>query len=99
MLVSGFAGGSVVKNASAKAGASGDSGSVPGRDDPLEKEMAPTPVSWRGAPRDPRSLAGCKASEPTERLSTSGPLQHHEVRISAAGKRGEHKRNAGEGVR
>ena len=36
----GFPGGSVVKNLPAKAGATGDANLIPGREDPLEEEMA-----------------------------------------------------------
>jgi len=36
----GFPGGSVVKNLPANAGAIGDANLIPGREDPLEEEMA-----------------------------------------------------------
>ena len=36
----GFPGDSVVKNPPANAGAAGEAGSIPGSEDPLEKEMA-----------------------------------------------------------
>ena len=36
----GFPGGSLVKNQPANAGDAGDIGLIPGREDPLEKEMA-----------------------------------------------------------
>ena len=47
--VSGFPGGSVVKNPPASAGDIRDSGSVPGQEDPLEKEMAThsSILAWR----------------------------------------------------
>ena len=51
----GLPGGSVVKNPPAKAG---DSGSIPGQDDPLEKETQPLPVSLPGKIHGQRSLAG-----------------------------------------
>ena len=64
----GFPGGSVVKNSPANAG---DKGLIPGREDPLEKEMEPTPVFLPGESHGRRSLAGyspwgCKESEVTE---------------------------------
>lgn len=37
----GLPGGSVVKNPPANAGDAGDTGSIPGREDPLKKEMLP----------------------------------------------------------
>ena len=40
MCYSGFSGGSVVKNLSANAGDTGDTGSIFGWEDPLEDEMA-----------------------------------------------------------
>ena len=48
--------------------------SIPGSEDLLEKEMAPTPVFWPGESRGQRSLAGyrpwvCKQSDMTEQLS------------------------------
>ena len=44
-----------------------------GREDPLEKEMAPTPVFLPGKPHGQQSLAdyspgGCKESDTTEQL-------------------------------
>ena len=45
----GFPGGSVVKNLPANAREAGDSGSIPGREDPLEEEMAThsSILAWR----------------------------------------------------
>ena len=45
----GFPGGSVVKNPPASTGNVGDSGSTPGREDPLEKGMAThsSILAWR----------------------------------------------------
>ena len=40
MLSMGFLGGAVVKNPSANAGDAGDMGSIPGREYPLQEEMA-----------------------------------------------------------
>ena len=39
-MEAGFPGGAVVKNPPANAGDAGDEGSIPGLEDPLEKEMA-----------------------------------------------------------
>ena len=47
MLCLGFPGGSAAKSRPANAGDVGDAGSIPGREDPLEKETA-TPMD-RGA--------------------------------------------------
>ena len=48
-IKSGLPGGSVVKNPPAKAGDARDVGSVPGLEDPLEKEMATRSriLAWR----------------------------------------------------
>ena len=55
MVKLGFPGGSVVENPPANAG---DVGSIPGQEDPLEKEMQPTPVFLPGKSHGQRSLAG-----------------------------------------
>ena len=51
-----------------------------GREDPLEEEMAPTPVLLPGESHGQRSLAGhspkgCKQLDTTEQLSTPAPEQ------------------------
>ena len=51
----------------------GDLDSIPGQEDPLEKEMHPTPVFVPGKSHGPRSLVGYspwggKESDTTERL-------------------------------
>ena len=51
----GFSGGSVIKNLPSNAG---DSSSIPGWEDPLEKEMATTSVFLPGESHGQRSLAG-----------------------------------------
>ena len=45
----GFPGGSALKNLPANAGDAGDTGSIPGWEDPLEEEMAahPSILAWR----------------------------------------------------
>ena len=68
----GFPGGSVVKNPPASTGNVGDSGSTPGREDPLEKGMAThsSILAWR-RPRTEKpdySPRGCKELDTTERL-------------------------------
>ena len=49
ILVSGFSGDAVVKNLPANAGDTGGPGSIPGWEDPLEKEMAThsSILAWR----------------------------------------------------
>ena len=49
---------SVVNNLPANAGEAGNGGSIPGREDPLEKGMATTPVFLPGKSNGQRSLAG-----------------------------------------
>ena len=49
----------VVKNPAANARDVGDSGSIPGWEDPLEEGMATTPVFLPGESHGQRSLAGC----------------------------------------
>ena len=44
----GFSGGAVVKNPPASAEDARDTGSIPGQEDPLEKEMAIAPVFLPG---------------------------------------------------
>ena len=48
----------MVKNPPANAGDVRDVGSTPGWEDPLEEEMAPTPVFLPGEAHGQRSLAG-----------------------------------------
>ena len=48
----GFSGGSVVKNPPANAGDVRDEGSIPSREDPLEKERQPIPDPCLGNPMD-----------------------------------------------
>ena len=55
MVKLGFPGGSVVENPPANAG---DVGSIPGQEDPLEKEMQPTPGFLPAESHGQRSLAG-----------------------------------------
>ena len=57
--MTGFPGGSVVKTLPASAGDARDLGSIPGRQDPLEKEMAThsSILAWK-IPWTERSLAG-----------------------------------------
>ena len=70
---------SVVKNLPANAEDAGDTGFIPGLEDPLEKEMAPTHSSvlaWR-IPMDRRVWwtivhGGCKVLGMTEQLCTMG---------------------------
>ena len=50
----------MVKNPPADAG---DTGSISGREDPLEKEMQPTPVFLPGKSHGQRSLAGYNLME------------------------------------
>ena len=45
----------MIKNPPASAG---DVGLIPGREDPLEEEMAPTPVSLPGKSHEERRLVG-----------------------------------------
>ena len=64
----GFSGGSVVKNPPANAG---DSGSIPGSGDPLEKEMATHfsilawEIPWTEAPGGLQSMESQKESDMT----------------------------------
>ena len=51
----GFSGGSEIKNL---ADSAGDTGSIPGQEDPLEKEMATDPVFLPGESQEQRSLVG-----------------------------------------
>ena len=72
-LVVGFLVGSVIKSSAAS---SGDSDLIPGQEEPLEGEMAPTPVLLPGESHGQRSLAGCspwghKESDATEQLNSS----------------------------
>ena len=67
----GCPGGSAGKESACSAG---DPGSIPGREDPLEKDRLPTPVFWPREFHGQRSLAGyspwgCKESDMTEQLS------------------------------
>ena len=55
-LVDGFPGGSDSKESACNAG---DLGWSLGQEDPLEKEMATTPLFLPGESRGERSLAGC----------------------------------------
>ena len=54
-MIAGFSGGLVVKNLPAHAE---DLGSIPGSEEPLEKEMTTTPVFLRGKSHRQRSLVG-----------------------------------------
>ena len=63
----GFPGGSVVKNSPANAG---DKGLIPGREDPLEKEMEPTLVSLPGKSHRQRSLVGHSLWSRKDNLTT-----------------------------
>ena len=71
----GFSGGAVVKNPPASAEDARDTGSIPGQEDPLEKEMAITPVFLPGESHGQWSLVGyspwgCTELDMTEQLST-----------------------------
>ena len=55
MILTGFPGGSVVKNPPASAG---NVISIPGREEPLEKEMATNPVFLPGKSHGQRRLVG-----------------------------------------
>ena len=55
----GFPSGSWVKNLPASAGEAGDPGLPLGREDPLEEEVASTPLFWAGEFREQESLLGC----------------------------------------
>jgi len=52
----GFLGSSVVKNPCANAGDTEEVGSIPGSEDPLEKEMAPTAIYLPGKSHGQSSL-------------------------------------------
>ena len=67
----GFPGGSDGKESACSAG---DLDSIPGREDPLEKEWLPTPVFLPGEFHRQKSLMGyspwgCKDSDKTKRLT------------------------------
>ena len=68
-LITGFPGGSVVKNPPANVEDAGDVGSILGLEDPLEEERAihfgilAEIIQWT-------EKSGCKESDTTERLST-----------------------------
>ena len=62
----GFLGGSAGKESTCNAG---DLDSIPGWEDPLEKERLPTPVFWLGEFQGLYSPWGHKESDTTERLS------------------------------
>ena len=69
----GFPGSSAVEESACNAG---DPGSIPGREDPLEKDRLPTPVFLPGESHERRSPAGCSPwscieSDVTERVSTA----------------------------
>ena len=51
----------MVKNPPANAGDVRDVGSTPGWEDPLEEEMAPTPVFLPGEAHGQRGQVGCRA--------------------------------------
>ena len=73
----GFPGGSVVKNLPANAG---DTGSIPGWEDPLEKEMAThfsiltCRIPWTEEPSGPQSME-FKELDTTEQVTHNGYLQ------------------------
>ena len=72
-LLSGFPGGSVVKN-------------LPANEDPLEKEMQPTPVFLPGKPLGQRGLAGyhpwgCKELDTTEHALSDAVTQCSVIRL------------------
>ena len=76
VLPLGFPGGAVVKKPSAKAGHSGDGGSILGQEDALEKEELPTPVFSPGKFHGQRTLASyspadCKEPDTTDHTHTS----------------------------
>ena len=61
----------MVKESAYDAGDTGDVGSIPGWEDPLEEDMQPTPVFLPGESRGQRNLMGCslqgrKESDVTE---------------------------------
>ena len=58
----------VVKNPAANARDVGDSGSIPGWEDPLEEGMATTPVFLPGESHGQRSLAGSLGLQSQTRL-------------------------------
>ena len=55
LIKGGFLDSSVGKESACKAG---DPGSIPGREDPLEKDRLPTPVFWPREFHGQRSVAG-----------------------------------------
>ena len=70
----------MLKNPPADAG---DAGSIPGQEDPLEKEMATTPVFLPGKSQEQKNLVGyspwgCKEPDTTERQlhSTTAHFVH-----------------------
>ena len=76
MLQWGFLGGSAVKNPSANAGNAGDAGQPQGQEDPLEKEMASTPVFFPRKFHGQRSLTGYSPCGQKE-LDTTEQLRAH----------------------
>ena len=83
-----FPTGSAGKEFVCNAGDTGNTGSIPGSEDPLKEEWQPTPVFLLGKPQGLGSLAGYnpmarKESDTIERLSTAHQICRKLIQFSS----------------